>query len=471
MVNITAIVVLLLYGAALAAIGLWAGRSVRLASDFYVAGRRLGPGLLAATVLAANIGSGTTVGVAGLGYSIGAGAIWWTGSAVIGTLVLAVTLGPRMWKVARDLDCYTVGDYLEVRYGVELRVAVMGLLWIGSILVLMAQIIAIGRVVEAFSGVGLAYGIVLGGTVVLIYYAAGGLWSSAVVNVAQLGVKLIAFPLALLTTASILGGFEQLRAVPEALPQQFLSPFSVGPLGAIGYIGVLGISFVISPGILQKTFGARDRETVRRGLLIAGGLLALFAFIPIAIGMLGRLYWPEPLFTDNFDWVLPQMLVEVLPPGIGIFTLAAVVSAELSSADAVLFMLSTSMSRDFYQRFWRPDVDDRGLLRAGRSAAIVGLVAAVLLALQIPSILAGLGTFYAILVAALTVPLVAGVYFGRVDRRGAQAALAVSLLVATAAWIYTGQRLGPANLWPSVLGTIAGAAACAVVTLRQPRRG
>jgi len=81
MVNTTAIVVLLLYGIALGGVGLWASRRVRRAEDFYVASRRLGPGLLAATVLAANIGSGTTVGVAGHAYDIGAGAVWWTGSA------------------------------------------------------------------------------------------------------------------------------------------------------------------------------------------------------------------------------------------------------------------------------------------------------------------------------------------------------------------------------------------------------
>lgn len=83
MVNTTAIVVLLLYGIALGGVGLWASRRVRRAEDFYVASRRLGPGLLAAKVLAANIGSGTTVGVAGHAYDIGAGAVWWTGSAVL----------------------------------------------------------------------------------------------------------------------------------------------------------------------------------------------------------------------------------------------------------------------------------------------------------------------------------------------------------------------------------------------------
>ena len=63
------LVVLLSYALALMALGLWIGRRVRGAGDFFVAGRRLGPGLLFSTMLAANIGAGSTVGAAGLGYS------------------------------------------------------------------------------------------------------------------------------------------------------------------------------------------------------------------------------------------------------------------------------------------------------------------------------------------------------------------------------------------------------------------
>ena len=51
------LVVLLSYALALMALGLWIGRRVRSAGDFFVAGRRLGPGLLFSTMLAANIGA------------------------------------------------------------------------------------------------------------------------------------------------------------------------------------------------------------------------------------------------------------------------------------------------------------------------------------------------------------------------------------------------------------------------------
>jgi SSS family solute:Na+ symporter len=65
------IALLLAHSALLVALGLWIGRRVSAANDFLVAGRRLGPGLIFSTMLAANIGGGSTVGATGLGYRDG----------------------------------------------------------------------------------------------------------------------------------------------------------------------------------------------------------------------------------------------------------------------------------------------------------------------------------------------------------------------------------------------------------------
>ena len=50
------LLLLLAYSVALGALGLAIGRRVRTTGQFFVSGRALGPGLLCATVLAANIG-------------------------------------------------------------------------------------------------------------------------------------------------------------------------------------------------------------------------------------------------------------------------------------------------------------------------------------------------------------------------------------------------------------------------------
>ena len=112
---------LILYSVLFIAIGFFISRKVRKADDFLVAGRRLGPGLLATTFLAANIGAGSTVGATGLGYAFGWSAWWWVGSAAIGCLILAVWVGPSMRRVAAEHNLRTVGDYLERRYDRRVR--------------------------------------------------------------------------------------------------------------------------------------------------------------------------------------------------------------------------------------------------------------------------------------------------------------------------------------------------------------
>src|SRR5438094_9943458 len=94
---------------------------VKKADDFLVAGRSLGPGLLATTFLAANIGAGSTVGATGLGYAFGLSAWWWVGCAGIGSFILANTVGPKIWKLAAGNGWRTVGDFLDHRYNRSVR--------------------------------------------------------------------------------------------------------------------------------------------------------------------------------------------------------------------------------------------------------------------------------------------------------------------------------------------------------------
>ena len=71
------------------------------------------------SMLAANIGAASTVGVAGKAYQEGISAWWWVGSAGIGSMLFAFTVAPALWRLAKAHDFYTTGDYLEFRYGVR----------------------------------------------------------------------------------------------------------------------------------------------------------------------------------------------------------------------------------------------------------------------------------------------------------------------------------------------------------------
>ncbi|SVD96111.1 uncharacterized protein METZ01_LOCUS448965, partial [marine metagenome] len=146
------LVVLLVYALVLMGIGLWLGRRVQSSNDFFVAGRKLGPGLIFSTMLAANIGAGSTVAAAGLGYANGLSAWWWVGSAGIGSMALAFWIGPRMRQLAEQNQFHTVGDYLDFRFGKGVRATITVLMWFGTLSLLAVQLIGIGFVLNVITG-------------------------------------------------------------------------------------------------------------------------------------------------------------------------------------------------------------------------------------------------------------------------------------------------------------------------------
>ncbi len=399
---------LLLYSAGLIALGLWIGRRVKAADTFFVAGRRLGPFLLFATVLAANIGAGSTVGAAGLGYRDGLAAWWWVGSAGIGTLLLAFWIGPKIWQVAKQHDLYTVGDYLELRYGPSVRGIVAGLLWLATLSILAGQLIAFAWILEVVAGVPKWTGCLIAGGVMTVYFAAGGLLTSAWVNLVELVVLVVGFAIALPWALSAAGGWDAVVAAVPSEPGYF--NFWRGGSSGIVYIALLVPAFIISPGLIQKVYGARDEKAVRLGVGLSAVALLLFAALPPVLGILAHAFAPD---LTNHELALPTVLTLALPPAVGAVGLAAVFSAEVSSADAILFMLSTSLSEDLYKRFVRPEASDREVLRVARWAAAIGGGAAMALAVGLPSVIGALSLFYAFLGVSLFVPLVAGLHSRR----------------------------------------------------------
>ena len=441
---------LLLYVVLITAVGLAIGRRVSGTRDFFVAGRALGPGLLFATLLAANIGAGSTVGAAGLGYRNGLAAWWWVGSAGIGTLVLAMWLGPRMWRIARDNSLRTVGDYLEHRYGPSVRASMAALLWVGTLAILAGQLIAMAWILEVVAGAPKWLGAVAGGVVMTVYFVAGGLLSSAWVNLVQLVVLtvgfLIAVPLAVNGVGGVSAVLESARAVPGHL--DFMSNGASGWM----YLVLLAPAFIVSPGILQKIFGARDVRTVRLGVGACGVALLLFAVLPPTLGMVAHAVAPG---LESPEKALPVILTEGVPAWVGLLGLAAVLSAEISSADAILFMLATSLSKDLYKRFVKPDATDRQVLKVARGAAVAGGLAGVVLAVVIPSVVGALTIFYALLSVSLFVPLVAGLHSrrpGSAEALAAAAAGVAALLVARSA--ETGGWMPP-SAWGLAFATVA----------------
>jgi len=195
---------------------------------------------------------------------------------------------------------------------------------------------------------------------------------------------------------------------------------------AIGYLVILAPSFVISPGLLQKLFGARDKRAVRIGVGLNAAALLAYAIVPVLIGVIARGRFPG---LTNHELALPTLLTQALPLWLGALLLGAIFSAELSAADAALFMLSTSLSKDLYKSFINPAATDERLMRVVKASAIACGVAGAALGSFLPTVISALKIFYTLLAAALTLPLIAGLYARSVKARSAVLSMLVSVAV------------------------------------------
>jgi SSS family solute:Na+ symporter len=305
-------------------------------------------------------------------------------------------------------------------------------------------------------------GCAIGGAAITVYFTAGGLLTAAWVNVAQLAVKLVGFAVALPLALAAAGGWQGLSLVqPAENYWQFWRLSSPGVLT----LAVIVPPFIVSPGLLQKIFGARDDRAVRVGVgLNALGLFA-FAIVPALLGIVARSQFPS---LGAPDAALPMILVHTLPPAVGAIGLAAVFSAEVSAADAVLFMLTTSLSQDLYKRFVDPGATDQRVLRVARWTAIAGGGAGTALAIALGSVVNALTIFYTLVGVSLFIPILAGLYVRRTSAAGALATMAAGVGAALALHVTTAGR-GWGAVSPAIAGLAAAAGAWVITLVAFPR--
>jgi SSS family solute:Na+ symporter len=329
-----------------------------------------------------------------------------------------------LWKLAKEHDFYTTGDYLEFRYGPSVRAAATTLVGLGAIALLAGQLIAGAAILNVLTGMPRWLGAATGGAIMTVYFTAGGLLGTAWVNSLQLIVMLGGFLIAVPVALQGAGGFDVFSS--PALPSWFGDPtYSGGPGSGWTLLVLTGPAFIISPGLIQKAYGGATARAVRTGVLLNAVALLLFAFIPVAMGMLARATIPG--ITDP-NAVLPTMLTQGLPPWLGALALAAVFSTEVDTCDAILFMISTSASKDVYKRFMNPGASDRQLLRVGRGTAVIGGATGVLLAVWLDTVIGAVTIFYSLLVVTLLVPVLGGLFVGRAGTREALAAIAAGVI-------------------------------------------
>ena len=417
-----------------------------------MAGRSLSAGMVFATLLAANIGAGSTVGATGLAYRYGLSAWWWSGSAALGCLVLGLVVAPKLHRLAAEHEFLTVGDFLEWRFDRSVRVLIAAVLWVGTLSLLAGQLLAMAWAFEVIAGTPRAVGALASAAIVVAYFGArrhaGGRVRQRVParddarRASRSRSRMRGRPVAV-------GRACAQRQAPNGglLRERHRHGPGRHPGTGRGVRAVLHRLAGAEPEVLRGPLGRRAAGAAALGNAMA---LAVFAFVPVVFGMAMRAVEPG---LANPELALPRLTTDVLPPWLGGLALAALFAAEISTADAVLFMLSTSLSRDLYQAVLRPKATDGELLRVGRLARGRGGALSVGLALTLPSVATALRLFYGVMTAALFVPLVVGLLSRRPGALHAKVAIVVSIAT-TLALVYLLSGRPEAEWLPSAAGIL-----------------
>ena len=407
------ILVILLYAVFLIGFGTFMSRKVKTAEDFFVGGRKLGPALLFVTLVAPNIGAGSTVGVAGLGFKSGISAVWWITASAIGTFILAFVIGPIIWGIAKKHNFYTLGDYFEYRYNKNFRGLISLLMFIGTIAIFAGQLMGIAWILSAIADISKNWGILIGAIVIILYFRAGGLLSAAYVNMIEVFVKLAGFLIAIPFVLNFVGGWQglQIKAAANlantAATSSYFSLTGMGTGAIIGFFLMLTPSFFLSPALIGKVYSARNKATVRFSTLLCGLVMLAFAVVPVLLGMAAYAAFPD---LPQRDLALPYVMKECMPFWASAIALAAIFSAEISAADAVLYMITASFSNDLYKTFIDPSINDEKLLKISRMVTVVVGIIGVVLAGMLPNVISALSIFYSLMSVSLTAPLLFGLF-------------------------------------------------------------
>jgi len=329
-------------------------------------------------------------------------------------------------------------------------------IWLGSFFILCGQIKGASLVLQRAAGLSLGMGAFLSTVATVAYFAMGGLRSAARVNGVQLVVILAGFALTAPLAGHAAGGF-----FVSGEASSFWSGAGVG----WQTLFLLAPAFFLSPGLLQKAYGAESTASLRRGVAWSGVALMVFAWVPVVIGMAARQLHPDLALAES---ALPTVLALDVPASVGALALAAVLSAELSSADAVLFMLATSGARDFYRGLLRPAANDAEVLRVARGLAVVGGAVGFGLTFYMDTVVGAITLFYQLMIVTLFAPILGGLLLPQAGRWSALAAMLVgvaTLVVSAVATHGAGWGWAP----PHFLGLVASAMTYFLVAALQSR--
>ena len=443
--QITALVMIVLYMVATVAIGLIVSNRKKSKTekqsndDFLMAGKSLGPVVLAGTLFASNTGGASTTGVATNVYTYGLSASWYVIAAGIG-FVLVSFIAPYFRKTQAN----TVPEIISKRYGKPSHIFTA----ITSITALFmatgAQIIATASIINVVTGVEFKIAAIITTVVVIIYTMVGGFTSVTETNIMHVLFITVGMTIAMfiIVNNSAVGGFSALFAKAKTVTDNsgknldILSMTKIGFPTIIGYIAMYFMTFPTGQEIVQTYCSAKDGRSAKLGSVMAGVLSAVYAIVPGIIGLVAYVCIDGFAAGGAQKNALAQATLTFAPAVVAGIVLAAIVAATMSSASGNMIGTATMFTNDIFTPYINKGVkDDNKEVWVSRVTMVVVGIVGLGVALTSSNIISVMMGAFALRSAGPFAAFICGIFYKNVTQRAGFISIVTGTAVA-AIWIY-----------------------------------
>lgn len=418
--HIVDILIFVAYMVIMLGIGFFFLRKNQNADDYYVGGRSMGSLHVGLSVVATDVGGGFSVGLGGLGFTMGLSGSWMLFTGLIGAWLSAVLLIPKVSKLSGKVKLFTFPQIFKHYYGAWVALLAGVISAIGYLGFTSSQLLAGAKLASAtFPTLDLDMALLVMGIIAVIYTVMGGIKAVIYTDTVQWiilmsGMIFIGIPIAY----NAIGGWE---AIQQTLPEEFLSFSNLSWYQFLNWaITIIPIWFV-GMTLYQRIYACKGQKEAQKAWFFAGLFeWPIMAIMGVMLGLFARVALLQGMFEgQGFDKIadidaemgLPLLLKTVLPIGLMGLMMSAYFSAILSTADSCLMAASGNVVTDIIEKFVK--LSHKQLLRLSQVITLVLGAVALLIALSLDSVLDSMLQSYSFMVSGLLVPIIGAFFWKR----------------------------------------------------------
>ena len=456
------IILLIIFFAVMAAVGIYSRRHVTSVDGFVLGGRSVGPWLTAFAYGTSYFSAVVFVGYAGqFGWKYGIASTWiGIGNALIGSLLAWVVLGRRTKVMTQHLGSRTMPDFLGERYK--------------------SKSLKITASAMAFN-IPYTWCVVTMAAFTALYVILGGYMATAINDFIQGIIMLIGIVAVIAAVLNGQGGFmnaiAEMAKIPsdvpltQGQPGAFTSFFGPDPVNLLGVVLLTSLGTWGLPQMIGKFYAIKDEKSISTGTIISTIFAIIISGGCYFLGGFGRLFDSPEIYDKAggavvYDSIIPHML-SMLPDLLIGVVVVLVLSASMSTLSSLVLTSSSTLTLDLLKDNIMKKMSEKKQIVTMQVLIVFFIVVSVVIALDPPTFIAQLmGISWGALAGAFLAPFLYGLYWKGVTRAGVWAGFITGVGL-TVANMFFGFIKSPINA--GAMAMIAGLLIVPFISLITPK--